>query len=282
MRIWSQLAGIQVSSILSIQGLQLTANYFGGPTSNAVIGLLMVIRNAVGRLNDGVSSVVFSAFATVYPHDSVKTRKLWIAATRGVAFLSLPFVLACALVPDAVGFVWLGKNGALVADWLPLVALDIGLPSLALITVQLLQLGHSRRLLLSMDVGLMALILSSVILLGMCDHAEAGWLFLAYAGWRSIYGLVLLFGPGSRVAFSRYADVLRGVIWPVLLCGIPAAVAIWLVFTAFTGWGIHLALLLTALTAGLVYIPMLWFFGLDEELRGRLHRRFGRGEGHAG
>lgn len=281
LRIWSQLAGMQISAVFSSQGLQLAANWFGGSTANAVIGLLMVMRGAVGRLNDGVANAVFSALATVYPHNAAKSRSLWLSATRGVSLISLPFVLAFALVPDAVAFLWLGRNSDVVARWLPLVALDICLPSLALITVQVLQLGPSRKLLIAVDVALMTVILANVAWLGLLGHASAGWLFLAYAGWRSIYGLVLLFGPGPRAAFSRWPDVIREVIMPVAICGIPAAAVIGLVRMIFMTWDSYTVLLMSAVMASVVYLPLVWNFGLDREMRSRLHERFGRGGAHA-
>jgi O-antigen/teichoic acid export membrane protein len=277
MGVWSLLAGMQVAAIFSSQGLQLAANYFGGPAANAVIGLLMVIRGAVGRLNDGVASAVFSALAAVFPHNPVETRRLWLSATRGVALLSLPFVLACALVPNAVATVWLGGNSAVVAAWLPLVALDIGVPALALITVQLLQLGRRRTLLLMFDVGLMATVITTVVWLGWKGRAEAGQLFLAYAGLRSLYGLVLLFGVGPREAFSRAGEVWRAVIGPTLACGLPAAAVLWALGTTGLGGGSQLGLALLALTTGAVFLPLVWWLGLDEELRGRVKERFAGG-----
>jgi O-antigen/teichoic acid export membrane protein len=278
--IWSLLAGMQIAAVFSNQALQLAANYFGGPVANAVIGLLMVIRGAVGRLNDGLASAVFSALATVFPHDPAETRRLWLLSTRGVALLSLPFVLACALVPGAVATVWLGQNGVVVAEWLPLVALDIGVPVLALITVQLLQLGQRRTLLLMFDVGLMAAIIVSVIWLGLTGRAEAGQLFLAYAGLRSLYGLVLLFGVGPREAFSHAGEIWKAVIGPVMACGVPAAAVLWALRTTGLGGGSHLGLALMALATGAVFLPMVWWVGLDEELRGKLRKRFTTGGTH--
>jgi O-antigen/teichoic acid export membrane protein len=276
---WGALAGQQVCAVFSTQALQLGANLYGGAPANAVMGLLFILRGAVGRLNDGVASAVFAVLATVYPHDEAATRRLWLSATRGVALLALPFVLAMWLMPDTLSMVWLGRNGNTIAAYLPLVAWDIGIPSLALITVQLLQLSHRRLWLLAIDGILFLAIVGGVLLAGAMGVASPGRLFLMYAALRSLYGLVLLGWFGPRTAFTDFASVVRAVIVPVMACALVAAAAIWLVRHVEMGSTPHLRLAYAALAAAVLYLPMVWFYGLEAGLRERITARlssFGR------
>jgi membrane protein EpsK len=257
----------QIGSLLFLQIDLIVVNILFGAASAGLYAIVLVWASLLRSMANTVSGVLTPVVFTYYAKGQVETlTKIMVSAVKLMGLLmALPIGLICGFAPQILT-IWVGEKFAFLAPLLVLMALHLTI-NLAVLPLFSINVAYNKIRI----PGVVTLLMGGMnIALAIAIPLMAGWGFYGVA----VAGAIVLtlknaiFTPwyatkvmGTK-ASTFNASMLPGMIATIVIIGVSMAIGILLPITSLA------SLILVGCIIGVVYLALIWKYGLSIFERG--------------